>query len=566
MPTLPSPHRAGSAPALLTLLTILGVGVAALGPSAVHGKARLDEHPIAPAYAGSARCAGCHADAYARWQGSHHALADRPPPKDLPRTAPQAVASHEVTRVLGVHPIWQPVLRTRDGHEQVFEQAYDVEREAWFLAFESKRPANTWGHWRGRGMTFATMCIECHETSVDRGYDAKTDRFNYTYSERGVGCEACHGPSLEHTMRPAVPPLQARPTAQTCGPCHSRRVTLDSQGSSSEQMLDRYLLLTAAVPGLYYPDGQVQDEVFEYASFLGSKMHDRGVTCATCHEPHSGTLRKPAETLCRDCHDSQPGFQAHDHHPNATVTCVDCHMPTTVYMQRHPRRDHSFSIPDPGLTIAAAVPNACNRCHDQESAEWARSKLQTWFPARLRPSQQRARIIARLAQQDASAVSPALDLLVTESNAYWRSVLAGRLAPFIQHRSVRQNFIALAEDPEALVRVQVADALGVLVGPDVSAVLHRLAADPTRSVRVAAQRSLSPHYEPEAAIMVDFVDYLDANSDQPAAARARGTWLLRRGRAQEAIPWFERAVRWDPQARSSQRGLAQARSAVSARR
>jgi len=567
MPTFPSPLTLQSGWQISALMALCSaVSLSVFWPGTAKSPASFEPSHVAHSYAGSARCAPCHPSAYALWQKSHHALADRPPPQELPGPLPQAIASLEMTRILGVHPIWQPVLRTEDGQEQVFEQAFDVARGEWFLAFDSERPTNSWGHWKGRGMTFATMCISCHETSVDRGYNVQTDRFDYTYSERGVGCEACHGPSLEHANLPTVPPLQARPTTQTCGPCHSRRVTLSSKEAFGEPFLDQYLLLTAAVPGLYYPDGQVRDEVFEYASFLGSKMHDRGITCATCHEPHAGTLKKPVQALCRDCHESQPQFRLHDHHPNTTISCVDCHMPTTVYMQRHPRRDHSFSIPDPGLTIAAGVPNACNRCHDEQSAQWAQSKLQSWFASPLRPSQHRARILARLAQRDPAALDPALGLLRAESNPYWRSVLVGHLAAFVQQPRVQRQLIALAQDPDGLVRVQVADALGAVSTREAYAVLRRLAADPTRAVRVAAQRSLSPGFDPEATIMRDFVDYLEANSDQPAAARSRGRWLLHRSRPQEAMPWFERAVKWDPQAPQGWRGLSQARRAASADR
>ncbi len=36
-----------------------------------------------------------------------------------------------------------------------------------------------------------------------------------------------------------------------------------------------------------------------------------------------------------------------------------------------PRHDHSFRIPRPDLSAAIGVPNACNQCHQDRSAEWA---------------------------------------------------------------------------------------------------------------------------------------------------------------------------------------------------
>ena len=37
------------------------------------------------------------------------------------------------------------------------------------------------------------------------------------------------------------------------------------------------------MPERWYPDGQIKDEDYEFASFLGSKMYQAGVTCLDCH-------------------------------------------------------------------------------------------------------------------------------------------------------------------------------------------------------------------------------------------------------------------------------------------
>ena len=38
---------------------------------------------------------------------------------------------------------------------------------------------------------------------------------------------------------------------------------------------------------LYFPDGQILDEVYAYASFTQSKMYARDVRCSDCHNVHS---------------------------------------------------------------------------------------------------------------------------------------------------------------------------------------------------------------------------------------------------------------------------------------
>jgi hypothetical protein len=38
-------------------------------------------------------------------------------------------------------------------------------------------------------------------------------------------------------------------------------------------------------------------------------------------------------------------------------------MPTTTYMVVDPRRDRSFRVPRPDLSVALGTPNACSGCH-----------------------------------------------------------------------------------------------------------------------------------------------------------------------------------------------------------
>jgi tetratricopeptide (TPR) repeat protein len=54
-------------------------------------------------------------------------------------------------------------------------------------------------------------------------------------------------------------------------------------------------------------------------------------------------------------------------------------MPAKNYMVVDARRDHSFSIPRPGLSVTVGTPNACNQCHDDKSAKWALGKVEAWY-------------------------------------------------------------------------------------------------------------------------------------------------------------------------------------------
>jgi hypothetical protein len=49
------------------------------------------------------------------------------------------------------------------------------------------------------------------------------------------------------------------------------------------------------------------------------------------------------------------------------------------------RRDHSFRVPRPDLSIAYGTPNACNQCHTDKSAKWADDAVSRWYgPSRRR--------------------------------------------------------------------------------------------------------------------------------------------------------------------------------------
>src|SRR5690606_28338696 len=140
----------------------------------------------------------------------------------------------------------------------------------------------------------------CHATGYDKGYDPATRSYASTEVEIGVGCEACHGPGAAHvawagggggdiglTMRFD----SAEATIQQCAGCHSRR---EAHGTGNPlpgtPYADAYNLAQLR-PGLYHADGQILDEVYEYGSFLQSRMYAQGVACTDCHDPHATRLR-----------------------------------------------------------------------------------------------------------------------------------------------------------------------------------------------------------------------------------------------------------------------------------
>jgi tetratricopeptide (TPR) repeat protein len=155
-----------------------------------------------------------------------------------------------------------------------------------------------------------------------------------------------------------------------------------------DQPLGQNHILSLLDERLYHADGQILDEVFEYGSFLQSRMHERGVVCIDCHDPHSGRLRASGNAVCAKCHSpSHYDTPAHHHHKAGTeaASCVACHMLARNYMVVHKRHDHSFRVPRPDLSVTLGTPNTCTDCHHDRSVQWAAEAVVKWYgPTRTR--------------------------------------------------------------------------------------------------------------------------------------------------------------------------------------
>jgi tetratricopeptide (TPR) repeat protein len=364
-------------------------------------------------------------------------------------------------------------------------------------------------HWTSVAQNWNHMCAECHSTNVEKNYDLASDTYRTTFSEIDVGCEACHGPGSIHVeLAESFSPFWDRnrgyglaklkgpnPTnqLQTCAPCHSRRSGVHGDFRPGDHYLDHYDL-TLLLPGLYHANGQIQDEVYEYGSFLQSKMHAKDVRCTDCHEPHSIKLKFEGNRLCGQCH--QPGTYdtpVHHHHPagSAGAQCVACHMPARTYMEIDSRRDHQFAAPRPDLSVELGTPNACNDCHTkpEEAAAWAAEQVRLWQAGRQVPVPEKPHF--------AHAIAAARDRL-PEAEKLLVEVIRRRDLPAI----VRATGVALlggydgraseyerskaVKDPEPLVRLAAVQAFPARDAEVTWDRLSPLLADPIRAIRVAA--------------------------------------------------------------------------------
>ncbi len=549
----------------------------------------------------SASCRECHAAEYDAWRASHHALAERPMDAAIDRAAfdpphifkagaktnearlgggrfeiltmgsTTNVEPYPVDRVIGVEPVRQYITATTNGRWQVHEDSYGPVSNLWFDVFgnEDRQPGE-WGQWTGRGMNWNSTCAECHNTRLQKNYIDATDSYETAMDEMGVGCNACHSGMEEHDawqrshagVKQKDPTLKKPAPAEildTCGTCHSRREDITGNFVPGHSFFDDCQLQILDETDTWFADGQVHGEDYEFASFLSSKMSQRGVICSDCHNPHSAKTILPGNTLCLRCHNGSftnaPVIDAlaHSHHAatNAGNDCVSCHMPVTTYMQLHGRRDHGFTIPDPLLTRELNIPNACNRCHADKSADWALSATQQWYGSKMeRHTRDRARWLAA-AQKGEEAAKPRLIEMLQPSREsfYWRAVAAGLLWRWPDDAAAKDALVTALKDSHPLVRERAASSLEqeIEAGDEsITSALRPLLDDPARNVRVAAAWALRTSLDTTSHAGQDLETMLHFNADQPIGRFRLARFALSRHDAAEALAHLRKAVAWDP--------------------
>ncbi len=583
--------------AALGVLALLRRPASPPTPRAPAPDAAQSDEQVFAAYAGSQTCRECHPQAFAAWRSSHHGLAERPlvaqdktafdPARTIrhgtqtseaitvgtvPKLFTAGLEGHQPfipARVIGEAPLRQFLFPGERGRLQAGELAFDPAKGDWFDIFgDEDRQPGEWGHWTGRGMTWNQMCAGCHNTRLRKNYDQATDTYATTMAEMSVGCEACHGPMRAHVdwQKPRPQPARGDPTIKktdhartlsTCGQCHARRGEITGEFVPGDAFHDHFLLTIPDETDTFFPDGQVRDENYEYTSFLSSKMFTAGVGCQDCHDPHSAKVKAQDNALCLRCHGPPlpPAVKIDEathtfHRPGTPGSrCVDCHMPQTTYMQRHPRRDHGFTIPDPLLTKQHGIPNACNRCHQDKSADWAIEFTDKWHGKRMeRPSRARAQTIAKARAGDTNALPALTRLAAEEKSGLWRASATRLLGTLAGNPGVKTSLLERTADSNPLVRAQAAQALAPFAAApdsDAHAAAQKLLSDDTRAVRIAAAWTLHATLDTNSPAGRELLASLRINADQPAGAAQLGSLFLDRGDAATALPWFEKAVAWD---------------------
>ncbi len=508
----------------------------------------------------------------------------------------------KISDTFGVYPLQQYLVPLSGGRLQVLSIAWDSRPRAqggqrWFHLYPNERVTHDDVlHWTRPAQNWNSQCADCHSTHLAKHYDPVNKTFATTWSKINVACEACHGPGSRHvTWAKQTPdarrktedqglvisldersgvswardaqsgePARSRPRStereiDMCAHCHARRSQIADGYEPGRPLLDHYLpeLLRA---GLYFQDGQIEDEVYVYGSSLQSRMYAAGVTCSDCHDPHSMRLRVPGNGVCTQCHARETYDQpAHHHHApdTAGAACVECHMPTRTYMLVDPRRDHSLRIPRPDLSARLGTPNACNQCHADKDAAWAAARIKDWYGAaptgfqtyadalnaarrgapnggqalatlirdQQVPAIARATALAELGPYFDASILDVLPLALGDANPLVRATGVGVLESTPLELRVRLAFPML-EDPVRAVRIEAARVLAAVPAGDLSTAQRTVLDTATQEYRASQQINAE---RPEAQV----------NLGNLAAAQGRFDDAIKAFATAEAInPWF----------------------------
>jgi tetratricopeptide (TPR) repeat protein len=203
-------------------------------------------------------------------------------------------------------------------------------------------------------------------------------------------------------------------------------------------------------------------------------------------------------------------------------------------MQIDPRRDHSFRIPRPDVSVRLGTPNACNTCHEKRSAKWAADQVAKWYGPNRRQEETfaDAAMEGQLMRLAADAHTPAI----------LRATAIDRLSAYPSEAALDMLQSAV-RDADPLVRMAAADAFTLYPPAQRSTVLP-LMNDPVRAVRLAAVTSAPPERLNTNAI-AEYERAQMENADQPGAHINIGNLRASLGRVAEAEAAYQTAIRLD---------------------
>ncbi|HWR74481.1 MAG TPA: multiheme c-type cytochrome, partial [Bacteroidales bacterium] len=500
----------------------------------------------------------------------------------------------QVTHTFGYTPLQQYLVPFEGGRLQCLPIAWDTERGRWFhlgdtvYAGQDIKPDN-WLYWTNQAQNWNGMCADCHTTNLKKNYDPEAKTFNTTWSEIDVSCEACHGPASDHIIwanlpegsRPAdvntglivrTRDLDNKELLNVCARCHSRRSMLGDYEDDNSDLLN-YMIPQLITQPIYHADGQILDEDYEYGSFTQSKMFEKLIKCSDCHDSHSVKTKEPDNRLCLQCHrpDIYDTRRHHFHKPDpgtgenrlinrgepeyvegSGAQCVNCHMVGRYYMGNDYRRDHSFRIPSPAMTLSIGTPNACNDCHKDKTTAWSQGYMQKWYGEKTRPHY--GETFAAAANGDRSVIP---DLILYAGNELFPLMVRATAVHFLGNFNTEESNDAVdraLSDPASLVRHTAIMSFNSTDAVSYERLLMPLLNDPVRAIRAEAGIRLSevpenqlsePARKARKAALEEYRNIHLYTSDFPGGRYNLGIMYANSGELEQAARSYREALKID---------------------
>jgi predicted CXXCH cytochrome family protein len=597
---MPSPgrkHAVATALAAALLALALGGG----------GRARAQPAPT-PAFVGAKTCGECHARVAHRWTSGRHSKMAQPATEasvkgDFARgeitlrderfrlrvqDGRYFIQDERVDFTLGNRRVQHYLTRRADGWIVVLAPTWDVVRREWFHNMEIVRPDEK--HVNGV-QVWNKNCDGCHVSQQRKNFDPATRSYATEWGDFGTSCERCHGPGALHaagyreraeTGGPAPATagilnpgkLDARRSTSICAQCHSLRDVVVAGYTAGAEYYDHFLPILEYGPRqqsdpAWWPDGRPRRFSNDALGLWQSRCFQKGgASCLHCHlDPHepdveaNAQLRSDNRELCTQCHaEIGRDVSRHTHHPASSPgsSCVECHMPPTVFSIKAKIRDHTISVPEPENTLRFGIPNACGSCHADKKPQWAAAALERWGAGRRGRrlvEQAEAFSQGRARKPEAVAKLVAIAGLPDESPLI-RANAVGYLATRFATEEARAAVLEALRSDEPLLRAVAALNIGGNGFPAERARPALVAAlrDPRRVVRASAAFSLvgsgvarlpgEDGLRFEAA-KADYVARARFHSDDADTQLDLGKFLLLAERFDEARDSFELARRLD---------------------
>jgi predicted CXXCH cytochrome family protein len=440
---------------ILVAIAVFGASFAvrasggALGgaPTGDTGPQPVRQSDIAGQFAGSGSCQGCHEQEHSQWARSLHLQMTRPADtaavigdfsnvsftgngrayRTEERGGKRFISvSHggrpfktfEVNYTLGAKRFQGYLSRLPDGGLYVLPAFWHIAQKRW-IDWKEITPVPDGNH--DLRQIWNVTCFNCHATNLDARFDVASKTYNTSWSEMGLGCEACHGPGkphialMEEWKRTGKPSPKApigifaprgaapRQVFDMCAYCHGNKNNL-FLGFTPGDRLEEYalpFLVSQPMPsddpqGDFWPDGRPSRFNRPQALTLSGCFMKGNVTCTNCHVAHGSRQEHSlkvsiaeSDRLCTQCHEplsAAENVERHTRHPlkSQGSRCIECHMSDVNWRLLIRRRDHTFAAPVPEMTAKYGVPNGCTTCHEGRTPEWAMKTMDEWYGDRER--------------------------------------------------------------------------------------------------------------------------------------------------------------------------------------